>query len=123
MSRVLVIDDEHDVRLPILQVLAKAGYEVEEAPDGHEGVERYRENPADLVIVDIFMPTKSGLEVIQELKRDFPSIKIIAISGVDVRDGLDLATLTRAYEVDRAIEKPFHIHDLLQAVRDLLTAG
>ncbi len=121
-ARILIIDDDQDVRSPIRQMLAGAGYEVQEASDGDEGLEMCREDPPDLTIVDIFMPRKSGLEVIEELRRDFPDVKVIAVSGVDTRDGLDLATLTRSYGVDRAIEKPFLLKDLLQAVKDVLSS-
>ena len=121
-GRILLIDDDQDVRSPIRQMLAGAGYEVQEASDGDEGLEMCRANPPDLAIVDIFMPRKTGLEVIEELRRDLPDVKIIAISGVDTRDGLDLATLTRGYGVDLAIEKPFLLKDLLKAVSDVLNA-
>ncbi|MDP6778429.1 MAG: response regulator [Candidatus Latescibacteria bacterium] len=119
---ILIIDDERDVRTPMRQMLEGTGYVVEEASDGDEGIEKCRTNPPDLVIVDIFMPNKSGLEVIEELRRGYPDVRIIAISGVDTRDGLDLNTLTRGYGVARAIEKPFLLKDLLEAVVDVLAS-
>ena len=121
-GRVLIIDDEQEVRSPIRQMLTGAGYEVQEASDGYEGIEMCRAEPPDLAIVDIFMPKKSGLEVIEELKRDFPDVKVITISGVDARDGLDLKTLTRGYDADLAIEKPFLLKDLLRGVEDVLNS-
>ena len=104
MARILIMDDEADVRDFLRRGLESAGHEVDEAIDGLEGVRQFRQNPADVVILDIFMPVKSGLEAIEELKRDYPELKIIAISGVDlVRDGIDLATMTKSYGVHRTV--------------------
>ena len=101
-------------------MLQKAGYEVEEASNGEEGVEKYNQNPADVVIVDMLMPTKSGLEVIQELKRDSPTVQIIAISRFGIRQEPDMISLARQYGACRAFEKPFHMEELLNAVEELL---
>ena len=115
---ILLIDDDEQVRTPLRKMLEMNRYGVEEASNGREGIEKYHKKPADVVIVDIFMPEKSGLEVIQELKKD-SSVKIIAISAVDIRDGLDLASLTRNYDVT-TIEKPLRMRELLDAVKGLL---
>ncbi len=119
-ARILIIDDDQDVRSPIRQMLAGAGYEVQEASDGDEGLEMCREDPPDLTIVDIFMPRKSGVEVIQELRSAYPEAKIIVISGGDVRDGLDLQTLVRPYGVQQAIQKPLRIQSVFDAVDRIL---
>ncbi|MCZ6632774.1 MAG: response regulator [bacterium] len=97
-----------------------AGYEVVEASNAEDGLERFREDPVDLVVTDIFMPERGGLEVIRELRRDFPALKIIAISGVDVRDEIDMVALTTRYGADRALEKPLSQEQLLGAVKELL---
>ena len=81
MARILIIDDEEKFRKMLRQMLERAGHEVVEAPDGKEGVKLYREKLTDLIITDIFMPEKEGIQTIKELKRDFPEAKIIAISG------------------------------------------
>lgn len=62
-------------------MLENVGYEIVVAADGKKGIKAFQEKPLDLVITDIFMPEKEGLETIRELKRDFPDVKIIAISG------------------------------------------
>ncbi len=118
-ARILLIDDDEAVRAPLRKMLELGGYEVEEAANGKEGLEKYHEKPADVVIVDIFMPQKSGLEVIQELVKDYGKVKLIAISAVDIRNGIDLASLTRNHDVVR-IEKPVRMKVLLDAVKGLL---
>ena len=117
---ILVVDDEEVVRTPLRVALETAGHRVEEATDGEEGLAKYRQNPPDVVIVDIFMPRKSGLEMIQELRSEYSAAKIIAVSGVDIRDGLDLETLTRSFGVIKSIQKPFQLNDLLRVIEELL---
>ena len=120
MARILVMDDEEHVQIMLQKLLEHSGYEVEVASDGKEGTEKYKENPPDLAIVDVFMPEKDGLSVILELRRDYPDAKILAISGVGIRDYVDIVTLTKQYGADHAFEKPFMNKDLLKAIGDLL---
>ena len=120
VARVLLIDDEETVRTPIRKMLEKSGYEVEEAVDGQDGVDKYHEQSPDVVIVDMFMPTKSGLEVIQELLKENPDTKIIAISGFGIREEPDMVSLAKRYGAVVALEKPFHMKDLLGAVKGLM---
>jgi len=81
MPRVLIIDDDSQVRMMLGMTFEGAGYEVDEAPDGDAGIRLFHKNRADVVITDLFMPKKEGVETIMELKENFPDIKIIAISG------------------------------------------
>src|SRR5258708_24819935 len=81
MSRVLLIDDDDSVRSVLALGLKARGFEVEQACDGVMGDRLFRKNPADLVITDLIMPEKEGLQTIADLIRDFPNIKIIAMSG------------------------------------------
>jgi YesN/AraC family two-component response regulator len=81
MANILIIDDDQQILNMLSQILKRAGYGVVEALDGKQGLKLYRENPTDLIITDIIMPEKEGLETIMELQRDFPDVKIIAISG------------------------------------------
>ena len=81
MNRILVIDDDAPFRGMLRQVLGREGYEVMEASNGKEGMALFRAEPTDLVISDILMPEQEGLQTIKELRRDFPEVKIIAISG------------------------------------------
>ena len=81
MARILVIDDELDVRSLVCRILQQVGHEVIEASNGNEGVRLFRENLPDVLITDIIMPEKEGIETIIELRRDFPNVRTIAISG------------------------------------------
>ena len=120
MARILIIDDEVQILNMLRQMLEGEGYEVIDAPNGKEGIRRYRENPADLIITDILMPEKEGIETIQELKRDFPDVKIIAMSGggrVGPGDYLHLAKMLGA---QHTFAKPIEREELLKAVRELL---
>ena len=81
MAKILVLDDEPSILLMIKKMLEKAGHEVEVALNGKEGIELFEKNKPDLLITDIIMPEKEGLETIFELRRLHPEMKIIAISG------------------------------------------
>ncbi len=97
-------------------MLQMAGHEVEEAANGQLGLELYSQNPADLVITDIRMPIKDGLETIEELRRDYPNVKIIAMAAY----GEAALSRTRELGVNRAVEKPFRLKDLKEMVEELL---
>ena len=114
-----MIDDEEVIRSVVRQLLTQAGYEVTEAFDGEEGIRFYRQAPADLVIVDIEMPIKSGWEVIQELNHDFPDIKFIGMTGHE------LNSLPRLEElgVSHVFTKPFSMKKFLETVKGVLEAG
>ena len=120
MARILVIDDDDAIRFSLKLALEDADHHVEDAANGEEGMTRFRTNPADLVITDIFMPEKEGLETIDEIKRSRPQTKIIAMSGggrMDPEDYLEIATRVGA---DRSLFKPFDIQLLVATVDDLL---
>ena len=115
MARILIIDDEESVRALLRSVLEAAGYEVVEAAHGRQGLERYRERPTDLVIVDMLMPVMSGLDMLLDLTREFLHAKVIAISGASGEQNvLDVAKLLGARQ---AFQKPFGMPLLLGAVR------
>ncbi len=94
MAHILIIDDEHQIRSMLRKVFESEGYIVTEASNGMEGLKCYYENPADLIITDILMPDKEGLETIMALKKENPDAKIIAMSsgGINKPQGyLDIA--------------------------------
>lgn len=119
MPRVLVVDDDADVRETIRQMLERTGYEVTTAADGKRGLARYREDPADLVVLDIVMPEKEGLETIMELRKSFPEVKIIAISGGGRIGPQSYIEVARALGAQRSFAKPLDRKEFLAAVRDL----
>lgn len=119
-KRILIIDDELQIRVMLRQALEKAGFEVGEAPDGKEGIDSFKRNRADLVITDIIMPEKEGIETIMAFRRIDPSVKIIAISGggrIQSEDYLNIATKVGA---SCSFSKPFSIMELLSKINDLL---
>ena len=114
-ATILIIDDAEPVRALLRFALGAAGYEVTEAANGRQGLERYRQRPTDLVITDIAMPELNGLDLILELTREFLHAKVIAISGAGGEQNvLDVAKLFGARQT---FEKPFSVPRLLQAVR------
>lgn len=121
MALILVIEDVDEVRSVLRRMLEAEGHEVVEAADGGTGIEQYRKKAADLVITDIIMPDKEGLETIRELRRDFPKVKIIAVSGggrIGPHDYLDLA---ERFGAQRTIKKPFDQKELIEAVNEVLS--
>lgn len=119
--KILVIDDDEQMRTLIRQVMEWAGYEVYEAGDGREGMRKQRLHKADLVITDLIMPDQEGLETITYLRQEFPAVKIIAISGGG-RIGPE-AYLPAAKELgaDRVFSKPFDVKEFVESVKELLT--
>lgn len=119
MARILLFDDDRDLREVVRTILEEAGHVVDDAPDGRRGVEMYRETPTDVVITDIRMPEKTGNEAILELRAEFPAVKIIAISGGG-SVGTDVyMRVAKKLGADEAISKPFAPDELLSAVRSL----
>jgi DNA-binding response OmpR family regulator len=119
MTRVvLVIDDDAAMRITLGQVLSRAGHEVILAADGNEGLQLCRTKVVDLVLTDLFMPNKEGMETIMELRREFSKVAIIAMSGMpDVAPMLSTARLLGA---GKTLEKPFESEELLGAIEELL---
>lgn len=120
MPLILVIDDDEQIRDILRAFLQQAGYEVAEAADGREGVECCQRNPADLAIIDLFMPEKEGLRAIVELKEKHPDLKIIAISGGGRLGRTGLLSVAKDFGVQRTFEKPFKMSEMLDAVEELL---
>jgi len=123
MATILVIDDEEEIRNILQTILEEAGHEVSLAVDGAEGISLYREEPTDIVITDLIMPGKEGIETIRDLRAQFPQVKIIAMSGRGgsyTNANLDRAVMTGA---DRSVAKPFGVSDILQVVGELVEAN
>jgi len=119
MSRILVIDDNAGVRAYLQHGLGYGDHEVVVAKNGGEGIQRYHESPVDLVITDLFMPEKDGFETIAELRKESPSIPIIAISGGHLASGPTLQAAKFAGAV-YVLEKPFDTEKLLFMVDEAL---
>lgn len=125
MSRILVVDDEEGIRMAIGRALRLYGYEVLFATNAADGERSFRQNRPGLVIADIVMPGKSGLEMLISLRADFPEIRAIAMSGGggQTAGANDLAFLLGVAEgagACKTMAKPFELEELLSAVRALL---
>lgn len=123
-ARVLVIDDNSDIREMIRTVLVHAGYEVTLAVDGGKGLEAQRREACDLAITDIFMPQQDGIETIGMMKKEFPNTPIIAMSGgakfVTRQTSVDYLATAHKFGADRLLRKPFDIDELLKVVQEVL---
>jgi len=120
MDTILIIDDSDTYRTILRKILEQNGYKVIEASDGAKGISIYRENPTDLIITDIIMPEKEGIETIRELTKEFSNIKIIAISGggrIGAEDYLHIAKMLGA---QRTLTKPIKRDKLINVVEELL---
>jgi CheY-like chemotaxis protein len=123
VTKILIIDDNPDILQLYSRVLKQAGYEVVEASNGKVGTMLYRENPTDLVITDIVMPEKEGIETIRELRRDYPDAKIIAISGGgNAMASSTCLLLAERLGAQRTLMKPIKIAELLQIVAEVIAS-
>lgn len=118
MPRILVIDDDEDLRTLLGQVLESAGYEVLLASNGAEGIKLFRQVPADLVLTDLFMPEREGLETIMELRRKEPGVAVIAMSGKTLASSM--LAVARQLGAVETLEKSFSAEQLLRAVENAL---
>ncbi len=119
MADILVIDDDEDFRDMLCRLLTRDGHTVVACGDGKKGVDLFRQNPLSLVITDLIMPDQEGIETIIQLRREFPAVKIIAISGggrVTPEIYLNLAASLGAL---KTFTKPFDTGEFLAAVRAL----
>ena len=130
MARILIVDDEEDVRIALKQVLERAGYEVAVAATGNEGLDVMKREGADLVITDVIMPGVDGIATAKQIREKYRDTRIIVISGggrtapdpyepdaISTRSYLASASKAGA---DQTLTKPFDRDELLRVVRDLL---
>ena len=120
--RALVIEDNEDFRKLTLAWFRKYGIEVEGAANGAQGLALQRARPADVIVTDIFMPEKEGIETIRDLRREFPEVKIIAVTGYEPLRNYDVFEVARQVGAVKTFNKPFKFEDLIAAVRELTEA-
>ncbi len=121
MKHILVVDDEEQIRSLLTQMLEHEGFVVDTADNGAEGLDLVANNSYDLVITDMIMPVKDGLKFIMELVRDYPDMRILAISGGGAIKAERYLTMAGYLGDDIAtLEKPFTLESLLARVNELL---
>ena len=122
MIRVLIIDDDQQMRLMLAETLADEGFEVVEASDGAEGVRLHKAQPVDIVVTDLIMPGQEGLETIMQLRRENPELPVIAMSGGGRIGSADYLTVARKMGACRVFAKPFSRAELVAAIREVVKA-
>ena len=120
-KRILVVDDNEDLRTTIQALLQADGFEVAVAADGEAALVQNKSRPADVVVTDLFMPDKDGIETIIELKKLYPNIKIVAMSGWTSTQGSDYLQVAREIGAAVTLQKPFDPKELSRVVRQLAT--
>lgn len=116
MPSILIIDDDASVRDSLRRTLHKEGYTILEASEGKGGLKQLEHSLADLILLDMFMPDKDGLETIGELRRTHPGIRIIAMSGGGFKGTVDVLHVATKLGARRTLAKPFTREQLLEAV-------
>lgn len=121
MTRVLVIDDNVDLRSILRLTLEANGFDVAVASEGAEGLEEMERSPADIVITDLFMPEKEGMETIFELRQRFPQVKIVAMSGgAPWPKATDYLAFAPDAGADAVLRKPFESSELIRIIRKIV---
>jgi DNA-binding NtrC family response regulator len=119
-QRILVVDDDPGIRRALFILLTREGYQVTQAQDGVEALRVWRDKGGDLVITDLHMPEKNGIETIVELLSHSPGMRIIAMSGGGQTKRLDLLGNATMLGAVLTIEKPFTLHEMMTTVRQAL---
>ena len=122
MAVVLVVDDDNDSRWMLRALMARDGHTVIEAADGVEASQLFRAYRPDVALLDLFMPNQDGFQTIRELRRDFPTSRIIAVSAGWSMGKEDSMRRARLLGADLTIRKPIDLDVLRNAVAELLAA-
>ena len=118
---ILIIDDESVARNTLKHQLEPAGYKVVVANNGNEGIQFCQKIPIDIVITDIIMPEKDGIETIDEISRNHPNIKIIAISAGGSSDTSNYLAAAKLIGAAHVFKKPIVKADLLASIEGLIS--
>jgi DNA-binding response OmpR family regulator len=119
MAKILIIDDDVNMRRTVSRVLRRGGHKVVEAEDGVEGLQVFRAERPDIVVSDIVMPKKEGIETILELRREHPALLILAISG-NLTGSTSYLHFAEVLGANRTLTKPFRAADLLREIDNLV---
>lgn len=120
MPRILVVDDDPISRQILRAMFENNNYDVLEAEDGVKALKLYVNESIDLVVTDIFMPEKEGVQTVRELMKENPDVKIIAVSGGSSSANYDSLDWVKMFGVKYTFTKPFNADAIIAAVRELL---
>lgn len=120
MKKILIIDDDPLIRTLLKDTIEGAGYEVKEAVNGEDGLHLYYTFSPQLIITDIVMPDKDGIELIMEIRKTDTSVKFIAISGGGYIAADKYLNLAKALDINICFQKPVNIKELITAVENLI---
>jgi DNA-binding response OmpR family regulator len=120
MANILLVDDDDAFRTMLCAVLKRAGHSVVEIPNGTSAWAKFQAQPADLVIMDLIMPEKEGLETIRQFRRNGARVKILAMSGGGRVDASNLLAVAQQFGADAVLAKPFSMDELDLAMSRLL---
>jgi DNA-binding response OmpR family regulator len=118
--KILIIDDDQLIRMTCCNILKNADYDALEADNGNTGLAIFAKERPDLVIIDMLMPEKEGLETISEIRAIDPEAKIIAISSGGSTRNMSFLQLAKKVGADHALQKPFKPAVLLSAIKTLM---
>ena len=123
MPSILIIDDDDSLRDALRRTLHKEGYTIMEASHGGRGLKQLESAAVDVVLLDMFMPEKDGLETIGELRRMHPGIRVIAMSGGGFKGTVDVLHVAKKMGVRRTLSKPFTREELIEAVAQVVNGS
>lgn len=121
--KVLIVDDDPLIGEMLVTAFDLAGYSVMVAKNGDVALDRIKQSKPDIVVTDIIMPTREGIETIREIRRLFADLPIIAISGGGMLDAVSLLDVAEKFGANATLTKPFLPQQLLEKVRELTRAG
>lgn len=123
MARILVIDDQESIRRVVRRALEQQGHQVLDASDGEMGMAILARHAADVVITDIFMPGQDGILTLGQIRKQFPEVKVVVMSGGDSTGTLDLRRDAELLGALKSLQKPFNAKELIEVVRAVLEKG
>lgn len=123
MSRILIVDDDRDVRRVLRRVMEADGHTVVECPDGRDALRAMTEEQPDLVITDVYMPEMDGIEFLTRLREEDPDLPVLAVSGGSLATADFVLEDASKLGADAVLSKPFDIDEVRHTVRKMLAGS
>ena len=122
MAQILVVEDTPEVRRTLRRMLETEGHTITEAGNGQEAIEQLRAGPVDLIITDVLMPEKDGIELLRQIPEIYPGLPVIAMSGGGRQLPATVAlSLSKAFGAQHTLYKPFRKPELIRLVEGILS--